>query len=41
MEYHNNKELDLDGTEIEKLLVELIGDLRKSITQSLTHLNNN
>ena len=39
MRYYNN-ELSLNGTENEKLIAELLGDIRKSITQSLAHLNN-
>ena len=38
MEYYNN-EVRLNGTENEKLLAELLGDVRKSITQSLARLN--
>jgi hypothetical protein len=33
MRYYNN-ELSLNGTENEKLIAELLGDIRKSITQS-------
>lgn len=39
MRYYNS-ELSLNGTENEKLIIELLGDVRKSITQSLAHLNN-
>jgi hypothetical protein len=39
MRYYNS-ELSLNGTENEKLILELLGDVRKSITQSLAHLNN-
>lgn len=39
MRYYNS-ELSLNGTENEKLIIELLGDIRKSITQSLAHLNN-
>jgi hypothetical protein len=39
MRYYNS-ELSLNGTENEKLILELLGDIRKSITQSLAHLNN-
>lgn len=39
MRYYNS-ELSLNGIENEKLIIELLGDVRKSITQSLAHLNN-